>query len=1493
MKSHKTGGTDLYLKFSKLNKVVLSFVFVIGAIFKANASDISALNFNGDLLGKVIPDGSVVNLDNEIIGNITADGFVIDDKKDVIGGIVPQGVAISYTNSVLGKVNNDGSVTAQNDVLVGKVLPNGIVVNDNYDVLGSVISQGLVFNDKGKIVGRVSGDGYFYDLKGSSSGIVSSDGYVYIPSREDNRFELSGRLMTSKIVVSFYGKFLGSVAPDGKVFDLKKNVIGNLYANGYVYNKDKQAIGHVVNGGYAFDFNGNYLGIISYNGEVIDKGVVSSYSVNENRIVNKDGKVIGFRIDFDAICLGLDGKFLGYVIPRGYVVKGRTVVGKINASGDVVDTEGKQIGVIASTGPIFDYLGKIKGNASIGGKVISLDGLEQGYMQKDRAFDFKGRQIGQTLSTRLVFNKSNQYLGISGIDTQIEKDTQVYTISPYGYVFNNSGEVVGNNIKFSGIYAPEGNIITYTSAQGNTENISLGEISKLDSNGILIDKNNKILGKTNIPLYATDFMGADLGYISPINTIIDNQNKRISKILPNNTIIDMNGNISLNQKAGRDYISISINGDFLGTNLLKGTVESDKQIIGKISSDDYVIDNLGALYGTPLPFATAITKDCKYLGVVSTNGEVRSSQNAYIGMVLSNGQVLNDSEEVIGHIISPSILTDDKGEVLGTTNTLGNALNYQNQALGCQDKRGFIKNSQDEIIAKTVKFSTVMSFDNKIIGYTDISGKILDISGVQLASSNLQGDIISKEGENLGVLFKYSIAFDSNSIYLGRVDTSGNVVAENGAIIGKVDYNGEVITSDGKRGFALYDLYVYDNQDNTVGYIAKNGKVYSIMGDIIGTIYNGFVLDKKQNVVARGYRDYTIRDDTNQSIGYLKLDGSVVNTKNIVVGYIEPNGNVIDNNKNVIATAHYLQYYQAPAYPRQKEIGTSDEQNYTQSEKSSSNDKRQNGKEETYEGTGASQAQSGGYYTNDDRQQQGKNGSLPLSLTKEQQEALKSGVPLEKVLKEGAKTGDIQDAKAKEDEQALLTKSKYKPIGIAITPGGKYIGDIYEDGKVINEDNQVVGVQNETGEIEDKEGVVIGKKEALKKAPKKIVNNDWWQKVASGMTVSPHTSTEEITNVGPGGGVGPGGRYNPRRASILAQYHQQRREKLTSAQIQSGYDSASFDGTQDHWGLPRQVSTLRVDMSNMITADKPIPAVLARSLISLGSAPVTAIVERNVYGDSGRNVIIPAGSRVIGGLQEIGDRSRFDGSSGGAKIEISWNRIIRPDGISFMINSAQTGDAQGRGGGAIGYVDEQLVKKYTLPLVGTLVTSAITYMMAEDDENTMGAQVESSKQQAASDARELFMSKMDEIMQEIINSKKQIEPVTYVPAGTRIIIYPMSDLWLRTTKDIENGTRSEGGGQYTNALVGSKNNEGPGTTSTTGNNQQRVVMGNQANNANQQNKGNQPAPLVGNSGGGSNPNQPNNQNRQLGALPPPAADGSDIMLPEEEDESSGEIELDF
>ena len=500
-----------------------------------------------------------------------------------------------------------------------------------------------------------------------------------------------------------------------------------------------------------------------------------------------------------------------------------------------------------------------------------------------------------------------------------------------------------------------------------------------------------------------------------------------------------------------------------------------------------------------------------------------------------------------------------------------------------------------------------------------------------------------------------------------------------------------------------------------------------------------------------------------------------------------------------------------------------------------------------------------------------------------------------------AESGDEQSGISKEEEnipelteeekEAADTKINHKVIGIAVTPGGRYIGDVYSNNKVIDETGTVVGNMGENGEITDKEGNTVGSLQEQKSEDTKNVNTRWWQQIASGATVNPWDYRNEVTNVGPGGGIGPGGRYNPKRAAILSQLQEERRRTMTAAKVMPGYNAASYTGWQDDWGINRAVSTLRVNMDNMITADKPIPAVLARSLISLGEAPVTAIVERNVYGDSGRNVIIPAGSRVIGGLQTVDVESRFDNSSGGVKLEISWSRIIRPDGIAFLLDAGrtQTGDAQGRGGGALGYVDEQLVKKYTLPIVGTMVSSAITYMMAADEDST--GEVETSKQQAATDARQEFMDKMDQILQEIIDSKSQIQPVTYVPAGTRIIIYPMTDLWLRSTKDIEKNVETARPGGGDGGLVNEVYPDDGGTRSTSqvegnnANNSQKVILGNQA-----QTNNNSGGDGLVNENPQNNPNAPQPR-KNIGAIPPPAADGSVAEAPESEEEISGDIEL--
>ena len=230
--------------------------------------------------------------------------------------------------------------------------------------------------------------------------------------------------------------------------------------------------------------------------------------------------------------------------------------------------------------------------------------------------------------------------------------------------------------------------------------------------------------------------------------------------------------------------------------------------------------------------------------------------------------------------------------------------------------------------------------------------------------------------------------------------------------------------------------------------------------------------------------------------------------------------------------------------------------------------------------------------------------------------------------------------------------------------------------------------------------------------------------------------------------------------------------------ISSNIRREAFDGYQKDWseqGIDKTISSWRVDMSMMILADKPIPAVIARSIDTQNPVPITAFVERNVYAEDGRNIVIPAGSRLIGELG--GSDGGQESASESARITIAWERLIRPDGVLFAFQG-ETGDASGRGG-ALGYVDQQLGKKYGMPLITTLLTSATSYFMASDEEeNEMES--ETSRQQAANDARQNFIDQMNEIFNMVLADKTDIRPLTYIPAGTRIIVYPRIDLWLRT-----------------------------------------------------------------------------------------------------------------
>ena len=126
---------------------------------------------------------------------------------------------------------------------------------------------------------------------------------------------------------------------------------------------------------------------------------------------------------------------------------------------------------------------------------------------------------------------------------------------------------------------------------------------------------------------------------------------------------------------------------------------------------------------------------------------------------------------------------------------------------------------------------------------------------------------------------------------------------------------------------------------------------------------------------------------------------------------------------------------------------------------------------------------------------------------------------------------------------------------------------------------------------------------------------------------------------------------------------QQRRKNISVGKISNGSRREAFDGMQKDWseqGIGKIISSWRVNMSEMILSDKPIPAVIARAIDSNNPAPITAYVERNVYAEEGRNVIIPAGSRLIGTLGSV--TASAEATSESARVQISWERLIRPDG---------------------------------------------------------------------------------------------------------------------------------------------------------------------------------------------------------------------------------------
>lgn len=1429
-----------------LNKIrsgvwTLAFFSVLFFAAPAAAIEITAIDFNGDLIGKVIPDGKVVSLDNQLIGNVTADSLIVNFDGELIGGVIPQGIAIGNDNKLLGKVSNDGSVRLASGKIVGKVLPNGLVVDDYFNVLGAVLFPGLIYSDDGKTVGRLTGDGLYTNLQGQQIGFVSPDGYAY--RKVGNDYLLDGRLISSKMVISLDGAFIGSVSPGGNVTDFEAQTIGFVKANGYVYNENNQIIGQIVRSGFAFDNNGKYIGFVTYNGEVVNKDDLVGRMRADGRIADAKGEIIGFAVDLAATATDLEGRYLGRIMPGGSLAQAREVIGQVGPRGTVINKDGKIIGRLVNAGPVFNFRGALRAHALKSGAVISLEGTPLGNVRANLAYDNNGLVFGATLNNELVIAPGGKSLGMSGINASVMDGSERKFVSPFGFLFSSDGVLSGSTMTLAPVYNLTGAVIAYMMPNGSMYNKGVVALGRLTEAGINIDERNRILGRNIAADYAFSAAGELLGILSETNMVLDKGLKPKAKILPDNSVVKAGKNTEVNFNpqvgtASDQHLVLGVTGSLFGYADIDGAVRNPAgRVAGKVVDGGLVIDNSGLPVGETSGYKAVVDGDCALLGVVTPQGDIRNYRETFIGRMLWNGQAVSETGAVIGYQVIPGSVIDFNGNIQGTISPSGQVTAYGGELLGCIDKRGKLRNADGEIIAGRTEFYPVMNVNGVFIGRTVLDGTVVNEANEFIGYMQPNDNVNSKTGVPVGQLFKYRFAFDNDNNFLGRVGSDARVFNAKNEEVGKVEFGGAVL-KDGKNiGYALYDMYVYDNDANVIGYITRDGNVLTVNGRKLGRIDKGFLINGENKVAGRGNRDFYIRNQNNVVLGELELNGSLVDSANHVIGSLKDNGRILDSNGNVLAIAKPLQYYsllkeltEAEAARLAAEKAEAErlaaEQaaaagNYVIGDDGYLRDANgniigrilpdgtvvdlngnvighinENGEFVGLDGKVRGKTSKDGYVVGDDGYLRDANGNiigrvLPdgtvvdlngnvIGHINENGEFVGlDGKVMGKVNGGGAdwysnpvQIGAIPEIGVVGEEEM---KKYRKSLGIALTPDGEYLGDIMDDGSVVDKKGNVVGKKMPDGLIIDDDGTLIGIEEVKKPD-------------SSGMFVPAGTfgpggaygtGMGAGGNLGPGGGFGPGERYDPQRAAALAAAQNQRRQAMSVGKISSGIRPESFDGYQKNWdeqGIAKAVSSWRVNLSEMIFADKPIPAVIARSIDSNNPTPVTAFVERNVYAEEGRNVVIPAGSRLMGTLGGLTAGTETTSSS--AKVQITWERLIRPDGSLFVFQGI-TGDAQGRGG-ALGYLDQQLFKKYTLPIMTTALTSYTSYIMAPKDDDDNSSDTESPRQQAANDARQNFLQDMNRIFEQILADKTNIKPLTYVPAGTRIIVYPNIDLWLRT-----------------------------------------------------------------------------------------------------------------
>ena len=229
------------------------------------------------------------------------------------------------------------------------------------------------------------------------------------------------------------------------------------------------------------------------------------------------------------------------------------------------------------------------------------------------------------------------------------------------------------------------------------------------------------------------------------------------------------------------------------------------------------------------------------------------------------------------------------------------------------------------------------------------------------------------------------------------------------------------------------------------------------------------------------------------------------------------------------------------------------------------------------------------------------------------------------------------------------------------------------------------------------------------------------------------------------------------------------------------------------------VSSAPYDRSFVLRQYKPIPATIVSDIQAdpklLGTGiPVRATVDRNVYSDNGRTVIIPTGTLMLGRV--VGDLPGPYKAVG--RMEIEWYQFIRPDGVEFSFKKDKlpfSADSQGRKG-VPGHGSTDYLQQFVMPMLTAIVPAAVNLIapisdafvnQIDLDNNTV---VQSGTVRSSELAKNEIITAWNNVATKLlVDMMDNTTPPFSIAAGTRITVFSPVDLLVTCGNPQDGDTR--------------------------------------------------------------------------------------------------------